>query len=186
MAYSHMTVALLAGLLKLFSGAKLIIEIATTPQFAYLTERPQPTWTERVLHLYSDACLHLSALWTDRYHFLFPHQLSVYPLLRKVKNSVFHEFVVVSMVEKHRDDTAERYVLLVGAPWYLKGADLLIEAFRRLSADFPGVGLKILGYFPDGDKLYELIGDAPRIEVLKARPNQEALRIISGAEILVL
>ena len=46
--------------------------------------------------------------------------------------------------------------------------------------------LKILGYFPDGDKLHELIGGAPQIEVLKARPHPEALRIISGAAILVL
>jgi glycosyltransferase involved in cell wall biosynthesis len=43
-----------------------------------------------------------------------------------------------------------------------------------------------MGYYPDGDRLYELIGGSPRIEVLKARPNLEALRVISGAEILVL
>jgi glycosyltransferase involved in cell wall biosynthesis len=185
-AYSHMTTGLCAGLMKLLTGGKLIIEIATSPNLVYLTERPHPTWKERLMHLYSDACLHLSMLMADRSHFLFPQQLSTYPLLRNVKNSVFHEFVPVSMIEKPRKEETEMYVLLVGAPWYLKGADLLVEAFQRLAPDFPHVKLKILGHFPDGDKLHELIGGARQIEVLKARPFPEALPIISGAAILVL
>ena len=138
------------------------------------------------MHLYSDACLYLTMLLADRAHFLSPQQLSTYPMLRNVKNSVFHEFVPVSMIEKHPEESPELYVLLVGAPWYLKGADLLIEAFRRLAPDFPQAKLKLLGYFPDGDKLHELIGGAPQIEVLKATSHPEALRIISGAAILVL
>ena len=77
-------------------------------------------------------------------------------------------------------------MLLVGTPWYLKGADLLVEAFHRLAPDFPDVKLKILGYFPDGDKLFELIGGSPQIEVLKARPLPEALAVIRNAAILVL
>ena len=185
-AYSHMTTGVCAGLLKLLTGGKLIIEIATSPNLVYLTDRPHPTWRERLMHLYSDACLHLSMLMADRSHFLFPQQLSMYPMLRKVKNSVFHEFVPVSIVEKHREESPEMYVLLVGAPWYLKGADLLVEAFHRLAPDFPDVKLKILGYFPDEDKLHELIGGSAQIEVLKERPHPEALRIISGATILVL
>ena len=31
-----------------------------------------------------------------------------------------------------------------------------MEAFHRLAPDFPDVKLKILGYFPDGDKLFQL------------------------------
>ncbi|MCU1336620.1 MAG: hypothetical protein JWO19_2201 [Bryobacterales bacterium] len=185
-AYSHMTTGLCAGLLKVFTGAKLIIEIATTPQLVYLTERPNPRWTERLMHLYSDACLHLSMLLADRSHFLFPQQLSTYPMLRKVKNSVFHEFVPISIIERHPETASETYVLLIGAPWYLKGADILIAAFLRLAPDFPQVKLKILGYFPDGDKLHELIGGDSQIEVLKARAYPEALRIISGAAIVAL
>jgi glycosyltransferase involved in cell wall biosynthesis len=185
-AYSHMTTGVCAGLLKLLTGAKLIIEIVTAPQLVYLTDRPHPSWTERFMHLYSDACLHVSMLLADRAHFLFPQQLSTYPILRKVKNSVFHEFVPVSMIEKHREETSELYLLLIGAPWYLKGADILVEAFLRLAPDFPQVKLKILGYFPDGDKLHELIGGSRQIEVLKARAYPEALCIISGAAIMAL
>ena len=185
-AYSHMTTGVCAGLLKLLSGGKLIIEIATAPNLIYLTDQPHPNWKQRWMHRYSDVCLHLSMLLADRAHFLFPQQLSMYPMLRKARNSVFHEFVPVSMIDRPREQPSEMYVLMVGAPWYLKGADLLIEAFRRLAPDFPHVKLKILGYFADGDKLHQLIGGSPQIEVLKARPLPEALRVISGAAILVL
>jgi glycosyltransferase involved in cell wall biosynthesis len=185
-AYSHMTTGLCAGLLKLLARTKLIIEIVTAPQLVYLTDRPHPSWAERFMHLYSDACLHLSMLLADRAHFLFPRQLSTYPMLRNVKNSVFHEFVPISMIEKHREEAAELYLLLVGTPWYLKGVDLMVEAFLRLSPDFPDVPLKILGHYPEGNTLHELIGGARQIEVLKARAYPEALRVISRAGILVL
>jgi glycosyltransferase involved in cell wall biosynthesis len=185
-AYSHMTTALFAGILKLFMRTKLVTEIATSPEFVYLTDRPRPTWKERVMHWYSDVSLHLSMLLTDRAHFLYPGQLSKYPLLRKTRNSVFHEFVTVSLVHRNTGAEQEPFVLLVGAPWYLKGVDLLVEAFRRLAPDFPHVKLKILGYFPDRAELDKLIGDSPQIEILKARPNPEVLQVISQAQILVL
>ena len=114
LAYSHMTTGLCAGFLKLLTGTRVIIEIVTSPNLVYLTERPHPTWKERLMHLYSDACLHLSMLLADRAHFLFPQQLSMYPMLRKVKNSVFHEFVPVSMIDKPQEEASEKYVLLVG------------------------------------------------------------------------
>ncbi|HEY2842200.1 MAG TPA: glycosyltransferase family 4 protein [Bryobacteraceae bacterium] len=185
-AYSHMTTGLCAGLLKLLTGARLIIEIVTAPQLVYLTDGPDPSWKDRLMHLYSDACLQLSMLAADRAHFLFPRQLSAYPSLQKAKNSVFHEFVPISIIQRHPEETSELYVLLIGAPWYLKGADLLIEAFLRLAPDFPQVKLKILGYFPEQDKLHELIGGAPQIEVLKAIAHIEALQVICNAAIMVL
>src|SRR5262249_20079009 len=61
-AYSHMTTALFAAILKLLTRGKLIIEIATSPETVYLAERPRPGLRERMMHLYSDVCLHFSAL----------------------------------------------------------------------------------------------------------------------------
>jgi glycosyltransferase involved in cell wall biosynthesis len=185
-AYSHMTTALFAGILKLLMRTKLVVEIATSPENVYLAEHPRPTWKERLMHLYSDACLHLSMLLSDRAHFLYPDQLSKYPLLRKTPNTVFHEFVTVSRIDRNKEKESEPFVLLVGAPWYLKGVDLLVEAFQRLAGDFPEVKLKILGYFEDRAELDRLVGNSPQIEILKARPNPEVLKIISEARILVL
>jgi glycosyltransferase involved in cell wall biosynthesis len=98
---------------------------------------------------------------------------------------VFPTFVPTSRVPR-REDSDEQYVLLVGAPWYLKGADLLIDAFRRLAPDFPHVKLKVLGYFPDREPLEALTGGCPQIEILKHRPNPEVLEMMSRATVFAL
>jgi glycosyltransferase involved in cell wall biosynthesis len=185
-AYSHMTTGVLAGVLKLLTGARLIIEIATVPHLVYITHSPKPSLGERFMKLYSDVCLHVSGLLADRAHFLYPKQLNLYPLLRKTPNSVFHEFVPVSHIKKDDNrELREKYVLLVGAPWYLKGADVLIKAFLLVAPDFPDVKLKLLGYYPDLPALEALTGRSPQIEILKARPNPEALEIIERATVMV-
>jgi hypothetical protein len=45
-AYSHMTTGLLAGLLKMLTGARLVIEIATSPHLVYITERARPRMSD--------------------------------------------------------------------------------------------------------------------------------------------
>jgi glycosyltransferase involved in cell wall biosynthesis len=182
--YSHMTTGLVAAIVKLLTGAKSIVEVATSPDLVYITERPRPTLRDHVMKLYSDVCLHLSLWFSDRAHLLYPAQLDKYPLLRRVRTSVFHEFVSVAVIPAHKEGS-ERFVLLVGAPWYLKGADRLIEAFRSLAADFPDVKLKIVGHFPDREPLEALTGGSPQIEILKPVRPAEALQIISQCEILV-
>jgi glycosyltransferase involved in cell wall biosynthesis len=185
-AYSHMTTGLLGGVLKLLTGARLVVEIATSPQLVYITERARPRLRERIMKLYSDICLHLSMFVADRAHFLYPKVLSPYRLLRGTPNSVFHEFVPVSVIDRSEDrESGEQYVLLAGAPWYLKGADVLVKAFLALAPEFPDVKLKLLGYYPDRAELDALTGGSPQIEILKARPNVEALAIIERATILV-
>ena len=185
-AYSHMTTGLMAAWLKLLTGAKLIIELATNPQLAYLTQRARPTIRDRMMKLYSDACLYLSLWAADRVHLLNAAQLAAYPLLRKVKTSVFHEFVPVSTIRAHTDDE-ERYVLMVGSPWYLKGADRLIEAFQRLASDFPDVKLKIVGWYlkTEREQLEALAGDSKQIELVRAAPNPIILETIRRCLVLV-
>lgn len=183
-AYSHMTTGLMAVVVKWLTGAKLIIEVATSPDLVYITEHPQPTLADRVMKLYSDLCLHLSLWSCNRAHLLYPRQLAHYSWLKRVRASVFHEFVPIAVIPRHLEDS-ERFVLMVGSPWYLKGADRLIEAYRRLACDFPDLKLKILGFFPDRAQLEALTSFSKQIEILKERPNPEALQVISRCTVLV-
>jgi len=186
-AYSHMTTGLTAALVKLLSGAKLIIELVTNPETAYLTQRPRPTLHDRWMKLYSDVCLHLSIWAADRVHLLYPAQLAAYPLLRKAKTSVFHDFVPVSAIPPHADG-GEQYVLMVGSPWYLKGCDRLIAAFLRLAPDFPDIKLKLLGWYIESDRarLEELASGSKQIELVRATTHPITLQFISRCMILVL
>jgi glycosyltransferase involved in cell wall biosynthesis len=190
-AYSHQTTGLMAGLVKLLTGTRLVIEIASTPQNSYITDAPNPGLASYAKRLYSDICLHLSVFLADRCHYLFPKQLNYYPFLRSAKNSVFHEFVPVSkidrVVESKTDEGAkpeQLYVLQVGAPWYLKGVDVLIKAFAEVAPEFPNVTLKLLGFYPGQEALLELTRNAPQVEVLRARPNPETLEIVKRAAIM--
>jgi glycosyltransferase involved in cell wall biosynthesis len=181
--YSHMLPALVAIVLKLFTGAKLIVEIMTSPELSYLYERPRRTLSDRIMRLYSDLSLYVSVLCSNRVHLLYKTQLKGYPLLNRVPASVFHDFVPVSLIGPV-DGAAEPVVLLVGAPWFLKGADLLIAAFRNIAEDFPDVKLRLQGYYPDGSELEALTAGSQRIEILKAVPHPETLNRISRALIL--
>jgi glycosyltransferase involved in cell wall biosynthesis len=169
--------------LKLLTGARLIVEIVTSPSLVYIAERARPGLRERIMKAYSDICLHMSTGLADRAHLLYKGQLAAHPLLRNRPNSVFHDFVPVSIIG--RADKPEEYVLLAGAPWYLKGADVLVKAFLEVTDGFPDIKLKILGYYPDREELDALIGDSHRIEVLQARAHPEALKVIEGATVMV-
>jgi glycosyltransferase involved in cell wall biosynthesis len=182
--YSHMTPALVAVVLKLLTGAKLIVEIMTVPALSYLYEHPRRTLADRLMRVFSDLSLHVSVWFSDRVHLLYAAQLAHYRFLRHVPSAVFHDFVPVSLIER-ADGERERVVLFVGAPWYLKGADLLIEAFRRIAGEFPGVTVRIQGHFPDRTALDALAADVPRIEIVKPAPNPETIRRIRQALLFV-
>ena len=183
--YSHMATGLCGVVLKFLTGARFIVEITTSPDQSYISMQESPTLRHRIMHFYSYLCLHV-CLWScDRAQLRSPGLLDGYRMLRKVPVSVLTGFVPVSLIPRHIE-TGERTILMVGAPWYLKGADLLIEAFQGLAVDFPDVKLKLLGYYPDIEQLKALTAGLGQIEILKARPNPEVLDLISQATIFVL
>ncbi|HEY7336988.1 MAG TPA: glycosyltransferase family 4 protein [Bryobacteraceae bacterium] len=183
-AYSHLTPALVGIVLKWLTGARLIVEIMIAPELNYLYENPRRSFSDRLRRIWSDLCLRATALASDRTHLLYKTQLAHYPALRRLSVSVFHDFVAVSLVPKAAADP-EPVVLLVGAPWFRKGADVLLAAFRQIADEFPGVRLAIQGHFPEGT-LQALAAGAPRVEILRAAPNPETLERISRALVFVL
>ena len=72
----------------------------------------------------------------------------------------------------------------MGAPWYLKGVDVLLKAFAEVAPEFPNARLKLLGFYPGQEDLLELTRDAPQVEVMRARPNPETLEIVKRAAIM--
>lgn len=184
-AYSHLTTGLVGVALKWLTRTKLVIEIATSPHLVYITERPKPTWKHRLRKLHSDLMLHLTVCASDCVHLLYPQQLDFYPLLRSATTESFHEFVPTSSIER-QPPAAESYILQVGAPWYLKGSDLLVDAFRQIQPEFPGLRLKIQGHFPELAQYTPPNGFGPDVEILSAVPNEEILRRIGQARVMVL
>lgn len=183
-----LTAAILARLLR----TKLIVELPNNPEDAYRFSQfghsykysSKPSFRTRLAKMTADPLLALIVLSADRVQLLYPKQLRAYPRLQKVPASVVPTFTPVSKVPVSSGEDGS--VLLVGAPWYIKGVDVLIRAWRKIEADFPDNKLKLLGAYLEEDLMRRMIGDSRQIEILKPLPNPETLQVIARCSIFVL
>lgn len=104
-------------------------------------------------------------------------------LLRKTR--VFHNLVPLDPFRPEQSD--ERYLLLLGHPWLLKGADLAIRAFREVSDKYPDFHLRIVGYCPNPEEFEKLAGGHPRIHLVPGGvPHTQAIGLINKCFALLL
>lgn len=97
----------------------------------------------------------------------------------------FHEFVPVSGLKASGED--RNFIAFLGFPWYLKGVDLLIKAFRR--CDIPEFyNLRIVGFFTEEEKSKskELSEGDKRISIEPPVNYAEAQEFIKACSFLVL
>lgn len=92
---------------------------------------------------------------------LFPRQLDGFR--ESVRTPVVESFFDYVDLEPFRNLGEEKEILFVGFPFRLKGVDLLIEAFKKVSPRHPEWRLKILGWFPDRRELDRAMGGHPLI-----------------------
>lgn len=76
---------------------------------------------------------------------------------------IIHPISEVVYTDLFKDLGESKEVLFVGFPFYRKGVDLLIEAFKRVAPKHPEWKLKILGWFADQQLLQSHIGEHPQI-----------------------
>src|SRR6185369_15521459 len=105
---------------------------------------PAQNLLTRFMRAASDFLLHFVARRADCLRLYYPTQLSAYPKLANAPAYVTHGFVPVSQIPV--TGVRDGSVLLIGAPWYVKGVDLLIQAFRMIEAEFPGARLRVMGH----------------------------------------
>jgi len=170
--------------------SKLVVSVPNIPENAYRFNpfgdtfgNPKGRLVARVARRFSDMMLHIVLRRADCVRLYYPDQLKAYPKLANVPTFVTHNFVTMSQIPV--TGVSDGSVLLVGAPWYVKGVDILIKAFRTIEADFPGARLRVLGHYP-GQDFKDLIGDSRQIEVLSARGHIETMKIMANCSILVL
>ena len=72
----------------------------------------------------------------------------------------FQDFVDANRFVNLRE---EKVVLFAGYPFWIKGVDVLIEAFKLVASDYPEWKLKILGHYPDQEFLGQYIQGHPQI-----------------------
>jgi len=127
-------------------------------------------------------------LWrADGVKFLFPEQGK--PFQRILKGKVIHWFAnrinLEAFLKEEVHDPGNE-ILFVGFPFYLKGVDILIRAFKSIAEEFPGWHLKILGWYPDTTYLYDAIDGHPQIVFHPPVMHDEMPRHMRECSIFVL
>lgn len=182
-AYGTNRPGLAAVILKWITGARMIVEVSSVPENAFRYDEPNPGIGSAIKRFFADRFLNFVGCRSDCIKLLYPTQLRKYPKLARKKVAVFHDFVPVHSIQS--EPTSEKFVLSVGHPWYTKGMDITIRAFKSIAPQFPDYKLKLLGHFPDRTLLEKLAEGCPQIEFLVARPNEEALKIIGACSVYV-
>lgn len=115
---------------------------------------------------------------------LYPTQLDDLRLAERPQLIAFHDFAAIGTLQPSFQD--EKFVLLLGHPWYLKGVDLLIKAFNNISKRYPEYRLLVVGHCPDPTPFETLVAGNSRIELRKAVFTAEARALIARCSVLVL
>ena len=183
-AYGTNRPGVAAVILKWLTGARMIVEVPGVPENAFRYDAPNPGIASSLKRYFADRLLNFVGGNADCIKLLYPTQLSKYPKLARKKVAVFHDFVPVNTIQREPSD--ERFVLSVGYPWYTKGMDIVIQAFKRIAPQFPDYKLKLLGFFPDRTYLDELAVGCPQIEFLPASPLDKTLKVIAACSVYVL
>lgn len=102
------------------------------------------------------------------------------------RRSVLRVFPNYVSLELFRNLGETPEVLFVGHPFHLKGVDVLIDAFKRVSDEFPDWRLKVLGWFPDRTDVDRAVGGHPRIDVHPPVSRPEVARHMGRCGIFVL
>src|SRR5688572_1993439 len=181
-AYGPFRTAIAAWMLRYLIGARFIVEI---PGNYWRDNSPQGGGLLRRLRArLGPAFATFMTRRADHVRMLYPGQVPHLTQDEGDRTSVFHEFTALRTIP--RVDSTDRYILFLGFPWLLKGVDVLIQAFNRITDRHPDVRLRIVGHCPDRTPFEALAGGNPRVSLERAVPRDEAMKLMGGCSLFVL
>lgn len=185
MSYGTNSTGIGAVILKMLLKTKFIAEIPGVPQNAYKFDTPNSENKRHYGQYFHDILIRLVVARANKVKLLYKSQLDHYPQLSETPRSVFHDFVATDVIEKI-PTSDQKYVLLLGFPWYLKGLDTLVAAFLSIKDQFPEHQLKCAGFYPDIENILKLTKNDPQITIMDPVPQNESYNLIASCSVLVL
>lgn len=185
-SYGAGLTGLAAVVLKLLLRRPLFVGIPGVPSQAHLFDQPRVTVAARIRKRLADLLL-VTALWADHLRLLFPAQVESYRWLARKPATVVHGWVPVHRIRPHPE--VGKTILFLGSPWFLKGADILIAAFRFAREEIDDFELHMVGHFGEAKELRQLVaaaGEEAKVVIRPAVSREEALRLIERCSLLVL
>ena len=120
----------------------------------------------------------------DGIRLLFKNQIDM--LKDVTQDKIVYAFPPFVPTDRFKNLREEKEILFVGFPFKLKGVDILIKAFKKISSKYPEWKLKILGWYPNPEELNNAIGVHPQIYHHKPVPYEEMAQHIGSCGIFVL
>lgn len=176
-AYDPLITGLIGSICKKLTGSKLIIEVNTNHFHGISIQK------ESTKAFFKRAFMNISFRSADGVKFVsatFQKDYETYFRLSSCGIPVenFPNYIPTQVFSKHVSDH-DNYILLVGSPYTIKGVDILIQAFNKISSKYPDVTLKIIGHCDDRAPYVKLAAGNPRIIML---PGMEFDKIIPEYE----
>lgn len=184
-AYDPLTLGLAAALLKKMFGARVIIEI----NGHLLTAGFLSGWSfKKVLKkIWFKTAINISLSSADAVKILNNQQrLEFKKYLENKAVFKFHDYVPTHIISKSINN--KDYIFFAGFPFFLKGVDILIAAFKMVTDEFPHVKLIIMGHHtPKEEQETKLqIGNCRQIELMGPVHNDEILEYFKECLFFVL
>ncbi len=183
-AYGPFKTGFAGYLLKKLTGVKLVVEVPGNPKKSFLFDSKIPDIITKLKSKINDILVPFIINRADHIKLLYPGQLNGYKNINKKQISIFHDFTQISILKS--SEKSSKYILFLGHPWFLKGVDILIKAFKLASNEFPDYGLKIVGFCPDKTYFQKLAYGNDKIELCNPVLYGEAIELMSKCDLFVL
>lgn len=121
---------------------------------------------------------------SDGIRLLYREQVDVFRA--DLEGKVIHDFHCFVPTDQFKNIREDKEILFAGFPFKRKGVDVLIEAFKQIAPRYPSWKLKILGWYPNTDELYEAIGGHPQIYHHPPVHYEQMIEQVGSCAILVL
>lgn len=180
-AYDPLTLGVIGCGVKVLTGSPLIVEVNGHLRDARAASMADGR-RNRARKLGFNAVCSSSLLLADAVKLLNREQFQEWrTILSRRPCFEFHNLVPTSLFAP--GGTERDYILAVGYPFRLKGVDLLLAAYDRVRAEFPGVRLVIVGYCPEPELSgwRARVAAVPGAELRGAVEHDEIQELLQGA-----
>ena len=183
-AFGFFKTAIAGWLLATMSKSKFVIEVPVVPRKVALCRNARRSWfTVLRVSLSSRLAAHLLRR-ADHLKLIFPEQLrGIKPSVAQIPHSTFPDYVPVKTIY---GSDREDFLLLIGTPLYLKGADLAIKAFHHISPEYSTDHLVIIGSSLGFPYLQSLLSSGDRIQLIDFVPHSVGIDYIQRAKIVLV
>lgn len=175
--------------LRYLTGAKVIVEFNGNFDLAFKYEKANSRrLSDRIKEKVSGLVIPFILKRADMIKLLYEDQIKGFNLGKKsIKHCTsFADFVPITRFLNAKI-TDGKYILLLGYPWFLKGVDILIQAFNVISIKFPTHKLKVVGWCPVGKEYFiQLAEGNPNIELCDPVYYDEVVGLMANCTIYVL